>query len=96
MTRRSRATTDPAPTSKVAAKPPALPHSLDPLDDIARHVDGAFVVVLKVTGGKYRRRCFLSVAAAQNAAQKATDRGEAATVMLCQLKPLWKVKGGTA
>ncbi len=68
--------------------------SVEPLDDIARHVDGAFVVVVKVTAGHYRRRCFLTVKAAESAARRATDRGETATVYLAELKPLWKVRGG--
>lgn len=69
------------------------PH-LTALDDIARHVDGSFVVVVEVTAGRYRRRCFLTVKAAQAAARRATDRGETATVYLAELKPLWKVRGG--
>ncbi|MGH3484740.1 MAG: hypothetical protein ACRDPQ_16095 [Nocardioidaceae bacterium] len=68
--------------------------TLTPLDDVARHVDGAFVLVVHVTGGKYRRRCFLTAAAAEAAVQRATDRGEIATVYLAELKPLWKVRGG--
>jgi len=68
--------------------------SLTPLDDIARHVDGAFVVVVETTGGKYRRRCFLTAASAQRAAERALDRGESATVYMAQLKPLWKLQGG--
>jgi hypothetical protein len=40
---------------------------VDPLDEIAHHVDGTFVLVVKVTGGKYRRRCFLSAASAEKA-----------------------------
>ncbi len=68
--------------------------SLAPLDDIAQHVDGTFVVVVEVTAGQYRRRCFLTVKAAENAARRATDRGETATVYLAELKPLWKVRGG--
>lgn len=65
---------------------------LDPLDEIARHVDGTFVLVVHVTAGKYRRRCFLTAAAAEAAARRATDRGENATVFLAELKPLWKVR----
>ncbi len=68
--------------------------SVDPRDGIARHVGGAFVVVVEATGGKYRRRCYLTVKAAENAARRATDRGETATVYLAELKPLWKVRGG--
>jgi hypothetical protein len=67
--------------------------SLSDLDLLAEHIDGAFVVIVKVSGGQYRRRCFLSVKAAENAARRATDRGETATVYLAELKPLWKVRG---
>ncbi len=67
--------------------------TLTALDDIARHVDGTFVVVVKVTGDKYLRRCYLSSKAAENAAKRATDRGETATVYLAELKPLWKLRG---
>ena len=70
--------------------------SLNPLDDIARHVDGTFVVVVKVTGGRYRRRCFLTAASAQRAADRAIQRGETATVYLAELKPLWKLAGGAS
>ncbi len=67
---------------------------LGELDALAAHVDGAFVVVVKVTGGHYRRRCYLTAAAAENAARKATDRGENAVVYLAELKPLWRIVGG--
>jgi hypothetical protein len=64
------------------------------LDAVAAHVDGTFVVVVEVTDGKYRRRCFLTAASAERAAARATDRGENATVYLAELKPLWKIRGG--
>jgi len=73
---------------------PSLLHSVDPRDGVARHVGGTFVVVVEATGGKYRRRCYLTVKAAENAARRATDRGETATVYLAELRPLWKVRGG--
>jgi hypothetical protein len=63
----------------------------DPLDDIADHIDGAFVLVVRVTGGKYRRRCFLTAASAERAARNAQDAGYNATVFLAELKPLWRV-----
>jgi hypothetical protein len=44
--------------------------AVNPLDEIAHHVDGTFVLVVKVTGGKHRRRCFLSAASAEKAARK--------------------------
>jgi hypothetical protein len=63
------------------------------LDALAAHVDGAFVVVVKVNGPRYRRRCYLTAKAAENAARKAVERGEAATVYMAELKPLWRVSG---
>jgi hypothetical protein len=65
------------------------------LDQIAQHVDGCFVVVVRVTGGKYRRRCFITVAAAERAARNALDAGHNAEVYLAQLKPPWRLAGGT-
>lgn len=64
------------------------------LDDLARAIDGAFVVVVKVTGGKYRRRTFLTVASAQRAADNARALGHTATIYLSELRPLWRVVGG--
>ena len=68
--------------------------SLTALDDLAVHVDGAFVVVVALTEGRWRRRCYLTAASAERAARKALDRGETATVYLAELKPLWKLAGG--
>lgn len=76
---------------------PSVPrptHTLDDLDALAAHVAGTFVVVVEVAAGKYRRRCYLTAKAAQNAARNATERGENATVYLAELKPLWKIAGG--
>jgi hypothetical protein len=71
---------------------PSLIH-VDPRDEIAQHVDDTFVVVVKVTGGKYRRRCFLSSASAEKAARNALEAGHDATVFLAELKPPWKLAG---
>jgi hypothetical protein len=64
---------------------------IDPRDEIAHHVDGTFVLVVRVTGGKYRRRCFLSAASAERAARNALEAGHNAEVFLAELKPLWKL-----
>jgi hypothetical protein len=74
------------------ATPSLLP--VDPPDAIAQHIDGVFVLVVKVTGGKYRRRCFLSAASAEKAARNALDAGNTAVVFLAELKPLWRLAGG--
>ena len=68
----------------------------DSLDSLAHHVDGAFVLVVRVTGGRYRRRCFLSAASAEKAARNALEAGHNATVFFAELKPLWKLKSVAA
>lgn len=82
--------------------------SLDELDALAEHVDGAFVVLVRITPSsrpaalrepdppRYRRRVFLSAAAAERAARAAQGRGEACRVYLAELTPLHRVVGGGA
>ena len=65
-------------------------------DEIARHIDGAFVLVVKLPGDKYRRRCLLTARAAEAAVRRAQARGENAVVMLAELKPVYRVIGGGA
>jgi hypothetical protein len=65
----------------------------DNRDELVRVIDGTFVVVVKVTGGRYRRRCFLSLRAAQDAARRAQQHGETAAVVMAELRPLWLVSG---
>lgn len=66
----------------------------DAWDEVAEHVDGTFVVVVKVSAGKYRRRCYLTAKAAQAAADRAVVRGESAVVYLAELRPVWRLDGG--
>lgn len=73
-----------------------IPVADDPRDELAKVIDGAFVVVVKVTGGRYRRRAFLTAAAAEKAAAKAMDAGHDATVYLAELRPVWKLIGGAS
>ena len=69
---------------------PMLP--LDPRDEVARHVDGTFVVLVRTpTGHGGRRRCFLTVKAAEDAARKAIARGDSAVIVLAELRPLYRV-----
>jgi hypothetical protein len=65
----------------------------DPLDEIAAHVDGTFVVIVHLTSGRYRRRCFLTIAAAERHSRRAQAAGHNAEIYLAELKPLWKVIG---
>jgi hypothetical protein len=80
-----------APSIKIA-HPSQVP--ADPLDELARHVDGSFVLVVHTTGGKYRRRCFLSVTAAERAARNAVADGHIDQIYLAELKPLWRLTSG--
>jgi hypothetical protein len=50
-----------AASQKLASRS-LVPLSNDLLDDLAKEIDGSFVLVVKLSGGKYRRRCFLTVA----------------------------------
>ena len=63
-------------------------------DEIARHIDGAFVLVVKQTNDRHRRRCFLTAKAAEAACRRAQARGENAVVVLAELKPVYRVIGG--
>lgn len=71
------------------AHPTLVP--VDPRDEIATVIDGVVVVVVRVSGDHYRRRCFLSVAAAEKAARRAQAAGHNATIYLAELKPLFKL-----
>lgn len=73
-----------------------VPVADDPRDELALLIDGTFVVVVKATGGRYRRRAFLSAAAAEKSAAKATAAGFNATVYLAELRPVWKISGGVS
>lgn len=60
----------------------------EPTDKAALYVSGAFVALVETPAGKYRRRVFLTLAAAEKAVQRAHDAGHSATVVLCQLTPV--------
>ncbi|MGI8445961.1 MAG: hypothetical protein ACR2MP_02000 [Streptosporangiaceae bacterium] len=57
----------------------------------ANHVPAerlAYVALVEVADGKYRRRTYLTLAAAQRAMERAESRGVAASVTLCELVPV--------
>jgi hypothetical protein len=64
------------------------------VDELAKHVNGAFVVVVETSGGRFHRRAFLTVAPAERAANNAIAKGYQAKVYLAELKPLWRLYGG--
>ena len=81
-------------------------YSLDDLDQIAERAGGAFAVVVELAASvrpaalpaptrvKYRRRVFMSIGAAENAARRAAERGLNARVVLVELRPVARVVGG--
>lgn len=87
----------PTGTASEAGGPIAIvPSTAAAWDEYARHIDGAFVLVVKLPGEKYRRRCFLTAKAAEAAVRRAQSRGENAVVVLAELKPVYRVIGGEA
>lgn len=84
-----------APLAKINAAS-EITYMVADLDDLAAHVDGAFVVLVRVAEDRYRRRCYLTARAAEDAARKAQDRGHNATVYLVELRPLHRIVGATA
>jgi len=60
-----------APLAKINAAS-EITYMVADLDDLAAHVDGTFVVLVRVAEDRYRRRCYLTARAAEDAARKAT------------------------
>ena len=71
-------------------------YRLAELDDLASVLNGAFVVVVEISGDpvRYRRRTFLSAAAAERATERALDRGQNVRVYMAEMKPLYRLVGG--
>ncbi len=91
-----RSTPQGAPESPAKATTSSLPLTeVDALDALAHALDGTFVVVVEHPGAKYRRRAFLTVASAERSAANARAKGHAVTVFLAELKPLWRLVGGS-
>lgn len=63
-------------------------------DDLDTVINGALVTVVRTTEGRYRRRVYLSLKAAENAAKRAQDAGHHAEVILCELHALPRLNGG--
>lgn len=83
--------------------------TLAELDARAALVDGAFVLLVKVTPPnlpavlgqsqeppRYRRRVFLTAAAAERVARAAVGRGESVRLYLAELKPLHRIAAAVA
>jgi hypothetical protein len=51
-------------------------------------VTGVHVVVVETSGGKHRRRVYLTLNSAQLAADRAVMAGHSAHIILCQLTPV--------
>lgn len=61
--------------------------------DVCETIRGTFVVVVDTGNGRHRRRCYLTINAAQAAADRARDRGQAAVVVLSKLHPVAVIEG---
>ncbi len=53
-----------------------------------QQVRGCLVLVVGCPGGKYRRRTFLTLAAAERACRRAQEAGHVASVMVARLEPV--------
>lgn len=95
-TKRGRPTENRAANKSIADDTSSIADLGASWDEIAEHVDGAFVVLVRTASGRYRRRVWLTLAPAERAAQKAIDAGHSATVVLAELKPLYRITGGGA
>ena len=75
-----------------ATKPQVLDHC--PTDSSVtdsphgQQVRGCLVLVVETPGGRYRRRTFLTLAAAERACRNARDAGHPASVVVAQLVPV--------
>ncbi len=56
--------------------------------DHTRQVRGCLVLVVETPSGKYRRRTFLTLAAAERACRRAEESGHVASVMVARLEPV--------
>lgn len=73
-----------ADRKSLAGDTPSLPDAVDMLNGV--HV---VMVAHKVAGEvRYRRRFYLNLSAAQRAADRAVERGQAASITLCKLAPV--------
>lgn len=83
---KGRPTAENTATKQVHANGDTSPRH--PSGDALTAVRGSLVVVVETPGGKYRRRCFLSLSSAQAAVERAQAKGYAATVVLARLEPV--------
>ena len=74
--------------AKVPVSTPTIPPQggFDPVDATGI-LAGVLVVVVRTDVGRYRRRVFLSLRAAERSARNARARGQVAEIVLCTLQP---------
>lgn len=58
------------------------------MSNITELFKGAFAVVVNYPSGRHQRRVFMTIAAAEKAARRATERGHAVEVVLVHLEPV--------
>lgn len=71
----------------------ATTYILADLDDMAATIGGAFAVVVEIHPGRYRRKVYLSLRGAENAARRARERGQSVRIVMAQLAPLYVLSG---
>jgi hypothetical protein len=86
-------TTDRPPAENSGAKliDNATPHLRQKHDRTADHrqrVQGCLVLFVETTDGRYRRRPFLTLAAADRACRRAEQSGHVASVVVARLEPV--------
>ncbi|MEW9263342.1 hypothetical protein AB1207_01150 [Kineococcus endophyticus] len=65
-----------------------MPLGLTPTREVLAAVSNIFVVAVRVDGDHLRRRIYLSLSAAQRAAERAEARGKTADIILCKVTPV--------
>lgn len=68
--------------------------SVSELFHITERVRGALVLVVELPEGRHRRRIYLTAAAAERAMQRAQERGQMASIVLAELRPVAVVGDG--
>jgi hypothetical protein len=65
-----------------------------PPEPAASYLTGALAVLVSTPRGRFRRRLYLSLSAAEKCAERARIRGEEAHIVLVQLHAVGPVGGG--
>lgn len=78
-------------TTARTVPPQGTPRALE-WQELCDRIGGTFVVAVMSPNGRFVRRCYLSLPAARRAAERANERGQAAVVVLSELRPVYRVE----